>query len=60
MLMFRSTAKITDRLAMMIISSSIYLSVYMVYQYFQRHVVTAVRVWLVMVTCGRPLVGHSD
>lgn len=38
----------------------VHIWLYVVHQYFQRHVAAAVRVWLVLVTCGRPLVGHSD
>lgn len=43
-----------------VLSIWVHIQLYMLYQYFQRHVATAVRVWLVLVTCGRPLVGHSD
>ncbi len=58
------TQRLTDNIIEIILAAQVctrvHVRLYMVYQYFQRHVATAVRAWLVRVTCGRPLVGHSD
>lgn len=70
-LIFRLTTKTTERLPRWLlhhasIKAGLQVGVWLrielctVYEYFQGHVVAAARAWPVTVTCGRPLVGHSD